>query len=298
MGFGVAQKIDKDYGISNLVSIITCGCLCNWIVNDLKLGIYLFPICKMIIEVINLLTNLWVFLFRIEKESLQCIAPKNIFTSDLKAFLWVGLKIMSALYAEFLGFEANTYLAAITQDQDQISAFVSWVNITGMIYAFGLGFGNVARTSVSNYVGGGKHVQAKHSSHFFIAMSAFLGVVLMIVLPLNAGSIASVYSPLEPIKAWIRPVLYIYAVGALFEMINGTQNTILRVGGKTSQVVGIVISTFLGLLVAVSLVCAFALDMGDCGLVLGFDAAVIVANAIFFFMIKRLDWSKVENSAN
>jgi Na+-driven multidrug efflux pump len=151
---------------------------------------------------------------------------------------------------------------------------------------------------VSNYVGGGKYVQAKNSSHFFIAMSAFLGVVLMIVLPLNACSIASMYSPLEPIKAWIKPILYIYAVGALFEMINGTQNTILRVGGKTSQVVGIVISTFLVLLVAVSLVFAFALEMGDCGLILGFDAAVIVANFIFFFMIRRLDWSKVENSAN
>jgi Na+-driven multidrug efflux pump len=232
------------------VGIVTCGCLCPWLVNDMKFGIYVFPVCKMILEIINLLTNLWVFLFRIEKGSLKCIAPKDVFTPELGTFLWLGLKIMSALYAEFLGFEANTYLAGITHDQDQISAFVSWVNITGILYAFGkffylkkigLGFANVSRTTVSTYVGGKKSVQAKNSSYFFITWCAVLGVLALILLPLNAENIASVYSPLESIKAWIRPILYVFSIGAMFEMVNGTQNTILRVVGKTSKVVLIVV---------------------------------------------------------
>ena len=51
---------------------------------------------------------------------------------------------------------------------------------------------------------------------------------------------------------------------------------------------------FLVLLVMVSYICAFTLGMGDIGLVLGFNVANVVCNVIFFFMIRRLDWSKVE----
>ena len=94
---------------------------------------------------------------------------------------------------------------------------------------------------MSTYVGGGKSVQAKNSSYFYITWCAVLGFILLFVFPLNAENIADVYSPLERIKAWIRPILYVYAIGAMCEMVNGTQNTLLRVAGKTSTVVCIVV---------------------------------------------------------
>ena len=63
MGFCTAQKIDKPFGISNLVSIIICVCITGWLVEGLKVGIYVFSILKIIIELINLIAILYSLFF-------------------------------------------------------------------------------------------------------------------------------------------------------------------------------------------------------------------------------------------
>ena len=69
MSFCTAQKIERPFGISNAVSIIVCTCVCGWLVFDLKVGIYVFSIQKMIIELINLAFIIYAFVFKIEKGS-------------------------------------------------------------------------------------------------------------------------------------------------------------------------------------------------------------------------------------
>ena len=54
MSFCTAQRIERPFGISNLCGIIVCASITGWLVNDLKVGIYVFPICKVVIEVINM----------------------------------------------------------------------------------------------------------------------------------------------------------------------------------------------------------------------------------------------------
>ena len=83
---------------------------------------------------------------------------------------------MIGLYAEFLGFEFNTYLAGLTHDQNEIAAFVSWVNIAGWLFTCGLGFSNVVRTRVSKYVGTNEPERCKHSARFYTLFSAVFGV--------------------------------------------------------------------------------------------------------------------------
>ena len=69
MSFCTAQKIERAFGISNMVSIIICVSLTGWLVNDCKMGIYAYPICKTIIEVVNLAFIMYVMFFQIEKGS-------------------------------------------------------------------------------------------------------------------------------------------------------------------------------------------------------------------------------------
>lgn len=158
---------------------------------------------------------LFVLIFRIKKGTLQCVSLKEIISHDYWEFNKMGLKIVGAIYAEFLGFEANTYFSGITHDQDQISAFVSWVNITGILFTVGLGFGNVVRVNVSNYVGEGKHAQAKNASLFYTVMAAIFGGILMILISVFPYAIASVYTPLKSVTAWLVPILYVFSIGAL-----------------------------------------------------------------------------------
>ena len=182
-------------------------------------------------------------------------------------FMIQGTKIIIALYTEFIGFELNTYMAAITHDQDQISAFVSFVNITGIVFTIGLGFGNVSRTALSNYVGKKKHIQAKNVQLFYLLLVSIVGTIMFVVLVSASGPITKLYSNLENIDFWLRNIILIYSIGALGEMISGTLNTTLRVANRTGSVVVIVLITFVVELVSLSYLFAFVANMKVLGLV-------------------------------
>ena len=63
MGFCTAQKIDKPFGISNIVSIIICFCIIRWLIEEVQVGIHIFSICKVIIELMNLIAILYSIFF-------------------------------------------------------------------------------------------------------------------------------------------------------------------------------------------------------------------------------------------
>jgi Na+-driven multidrug efflux pump len=69
-----------------------------------------------------------------------------------------------ALYVEVFGFEISVYFAGLTHDQAQISSWVCFQNVTSTIYSIGLGFGNVARTNVGNYLGQGRIINARNNT--------------------------------------------------------------------------------------------------------------------------------------
>jgi Na+-driven multidrug efflux pump len=183
--FILAQGVTLPFGVANIISIVVCSCLCHWLTFGLQVGILLFPVCKTIMEVINFLANIYALLFskgedgRRVKENLICVKFADV-KDGLGEFLCKGSKFIIGLYAEFLGFEFNTYLASLTHDQYEITAFVSWVNIAGFLFTIGLGFSNVTRTRVSSYIGGGRPVQAMHAARFFTFMAACVGMIFLI----------------------------------------------------------------------------------------------------------------------
>jgi len=170
----------KPIGFANLATIIICTCISGWLTNDMKVGILLFPICKIIMEVCNMVGLLVCFCY-VEKGTVRCAKLSDV-TDGLGPFLLQGLKFISGLYVEFLGFEFNTYLAGLTHDQNQISAFVSWVNIAGFLFTVGLGFSNVTRTKVSNFMGCQDANKSKNAARFYTFLSGLIGIMFFILI--------------------------------------------------------------------------------------------------------------------
>jgi Na+-driven multidrug efflux pump len=163
ISFCVSQGVSTIFGISNFASIVVCTILCPILVNWYGVGILIFPICKFIVEIVNLCVVLYALLFKIEKESLQFVSFDKVM-KDFGAFMVFGWQIIMALYVEVFGFEVSVYLAGITHDQYQISAWVCFQNVSSTIYTVGLGFGNVARTNVGNYLGQGRIANARNNT--------------------------------------------------------------------------------------------------------------------------------------
>ena len=186
-------------------------------------------------------------------------------------------------------------MAALTQDQDQISAFVSWTNFTGMIFYIGLGLANVSRINISNYVGERKYTQAKHLQNFYIFLVSIIGTIVFVLVLTFRHSISTIYSGLPGVTNWLDRIFLIYSIGAFLEICMGTLCTMLRVANRTGHVIIIVVSTFVSQLTIQSFIFFLLFDMGVVGLALSFVLSSLTCNSIYAYIIfKYIDWSEVK----
>jgi hypothetical protein len=89
ISFCVSQGVSTVFGVSNFASIAICSILCPILVNWYGVGILIFPICKLIVEMVNLVVVLYALLYKIEKGSLQWVSYDKVM-KDLSEFLIFG----------------------------------------------------------------------------------------------------------------------------------------------------------------------------------------------------------------
>jgi len=213
-------------------------------------------------------------------------------------FFKLGLKTIVAICAEYLGFQINTYLCGITRDQNQISAFVSWVNLSTMLYCFGLGFGNVARTNLSNYIGEKKYTQVKNAQIFYTFLVSIIGLILTVVLASQVSGISGLYSSDPGVDNWITAIMKVYCFGIAFDLLSGLQNTTLRVANRATFVAFNVLTCLGFILSVMSWVFAYVIGLEVVGLLISYVIAIICSNIWFAIIIhNKVDWKKVKVEA-
>jgi Na+-driven multidrug efflux pump len=147
------------------------------------------------------------------------------------------LKITFACYAETLCFEAYTYLSSLTYDQAQISAFVSFMNVMGIVYNGGFCIGNVLRTNVGNLLGSRKFDQAKNVYWFYVFIMSCVGVIGGGLMYWFRMSIAGVYTGLEDVSGLLGQLIGIYSLALIPEFILGMNNTVMRITGNVAKMI-------------------------------------------------------------
>lgn len=293
MAFCNSQGISLTFGLSNLTSTLVSSFCCYWLFYDMNCGILLFSQCKIIMESINMIFIMYTLAFRIQKGTLNFVRIKDI-KKGFWEFMYYGMKISISLFVMYLGFEFNNYLTGMMEHQMQISAWVSWLNITGILYSIGQGFSNATRTNVGNYIGEGKFIQAKNYSNFSIFITSVFGLFISLLLLKNIPFVASLYSPLEEIQSWLRSILYIYIVGAACEIIIGNFNTLMRLTGKAHLDVIIMVLGYCTFGPIMSWYFGFYLKMGIEGLMLSFVLNVSGCIIAFFILIQKTNWDNLK----
>ena len=91
-------------------------------------------------------------------------------------------------------------MASLTYDQAQISAYVSFVNVSCVFYVSGLGIGNTFRTHVSNLIGAGRFELAKNVTWFYQFAIFVLAAILGIILVLSKHLLAGIYTPIVEVN--------------------------------------------------------------------------------------------------
>ena len=290
--FAMSQGITVIFGAANLIAIIV-NVVCGYIfVINLGYGVLGFGICKIIMEIINSIVIVFIMVTQVNRETFQKF-DKTLFFSDLKDYLKNGQFIAIGCYVEIFCFEINTWMASLTYNQIQISAFVSLVNVSCMHYVTGLGISNALRTNVANLIGQNKQIQAKNLSWFYQFCIFIFAFVEMIVLFTCRGYLAAVYTPQKDVSIVLQENIAIYSICCIPELLLGSLTTIQRLAGNMCKI--IVCQTFSFLLCAgvMGSVLCFYCGYGVPGLVWGIAAAAWICNFIYQFIMVRIDWEKI-----
>lgn len=190
-------------------------------------------------------------------------------------------------------FEAYTYLSSLTYDQAQISAFVSFMNVMGIVYNGGFCIGNVLRTNVGNLLGSQKFEQAKNLYWFYIFIMSCVGVIGGGLMYWFRMAIAGVYTGLEDVSGLLGQLIGIYSLALIPEFILGMNNTVMRITGNVAKMIVYLLTTFVGLSVLLAVCLCFWMGMGVVGLGVAFGLTTWVLNVLYLVDIKNMDWKKV-----
>lgn len=177
MAFCMGQDILQPFGYVNILGVSICFCVSNWLVSDYNVGVLLFPICIFMIEVMNFFTILVILIFMIDKKTLSCVTHQEVF-SGFKKFIQEASKFITTMFLDDIQIELSIFLAAYTYDQVQITAYVSFINMTTLVFCFGQGIAVYMRTNVGNYIGEKRFTHAKNCAYFCLSITYILGTAI------------------------------------------------------------------------------------------------------------------------
>jgi len=149
--FCISQGQESAFALPNFMNLLVCfSTMYNFMVKlDLKIRGWVYA--KYIYELINLLVNISVLYCRTLKET-RGISSWSEMTQGFWPFIFDTIRYSLESYSEYIGYE-TTYFVALLRDQDQMAAYSSVYNITGIIYCLGLSLAQVCRTRLNILIG-------------------------------------------------------------------------------------------------------------------------------------------------
>ena len=110
------------------------------------MGIAGFGIFKLIVESINFIGIAILYKTHAHPETLKKESLKDIYGTGFGAYCCSFFKILLGWYADYLGFECNTILLGLLQDNAIMAAWVGFMNLAGIMYVIGSGMAMCMRT--------------------------------------------------------------------------------------------------------------------------------------------------------
>lgn len=198
-------------------------------------GIMGFGIFKFIVESINFIGIACVYKYKAHPETLVKESLKDVFGTGFGRYACNFFKILLGWYADYLGFECNTILLGLLRNNDIMSAWVSFMNIAGIIYVIGSGMSMYMRTVTSLLIGQNKMMEAKKIAKMCWLLCLCFSVTAGIILFSIPEQISCIYTTLDSVKDTLIPMIRIGGVVTVWLGMGACVATLLRVTGKACQ---------------------------------------------------------------
>jgi Na+-driven multidrug efflux pump len=231
--FMVSQGVEASFGYLTAVSLaIGFG-------GSYYFGIYKkqyvegYIIGRAFYEFFNLMFIVIMFFIKVKGKKFSLKEFKNALRGICGWFKDV-LTYTVALYSEFFGYEISTLICTLTDDDVQIAAYTSAINLAYIVWAIGNGFSNTARTRVNYLLGQSKGESAKTFFYFSTTGMVLLGLSIGGVLFLTNGYVANIYANTNvAINAQLVKLIKLYSFLTLGDFFFAYMFTIAR---STNQI--------------------------------------------------------------
>jgi Na+-driven multidrug efflux pump len=289
----VAQGIYKPFIWINLIIFAFFPVGGYFLIWKSGWGIAGFGIFKFIVEAINFIGIAILFKYKAHPESLVKEPLSVIFGTGFGSYTCNFFKILLGWYADYLGFECNTILLGLLQDNDIMSAWVSFMNVSGIVYVIGSGMAMCMRTITALKIGQNKMLEAKKLGKMCWILTLCYSITVGVTLMCIPEKVSTIYTNLESVKVTLVPMIFYGGITAIMLGMGACVATLLRVIGK---------SCFLSVLMGVDQVLIFdgfsawflyGLGLPAYSVIFGFMIGYTISIVVGSSMVFWFNWEKI-----
>lgn len=294
--FCMAQGHEQYFGLIGLINMCIALAGNYFLIYYLDFGRAGYAIVRTSAEVITLCMAIYVYAFHTQKET-QGLASWSDTTKGFFAYFIESIKFTLGSYAYGLGIEIAGYFIALTQDPDQIGAYLCMLNFAGYLFTIAVAFSVICRTRINILIGMGAQKIARNYFGFFVFCIIVFSIQGTAILITTREYTATLFTSSSPkMQAWMEWLIICYAGMLSFEMSYHTS----ALGVKTVGKINILLIVAAILIIGVNILGCYGLRQFDATVTHFFIYSMCLCGCITTFAVyatMNYDWTKVQSTS-
>ena len=179
--FCFSQGVEDVFTAGSVVAFLLGASLSSVLVLRFGLGMYGWLAGKLTFNAFILALTCWKFSTEADKETWGKISWKEL-QEGLGFFILESFKFAFGTYSEYIGYEITNLFVYMNPDQEQVTAFVTVMNSTVIMYCLSEAAALVSRTRINMLVGLRRIRTGKSFFGYFLLATFFFGCCYSLIL--------------------------------------------------------------------------------------------------------------------
>jgi Na+-driven multidrug efflux pump len=285
-----SQSVTQPLIYINTASIVVVLFCAKFFIIDLKMKEIGFAYTKLVQEIINTICYSIVLVKFCDRNTLIIPTFGLVTKGIIKYLKGLGITILS-FYGEFIGFEINTYFAALLHDISELALWCTLVNFSGIIFFISVGFSNAFRTFLGNLIGMGKYRKARTLSQHYLIYLAIFSMFVIVLLLVFKYQIGLLYTGDVKLASRMADILVAYSINIFPTLAFYSVASIYRLLAQDHFLFKVTTFVYPILVVSSSFVLCFPMDMKVYGINLGFSLSKLgIIIYMIYVLYKDVEW--------
>jgi Na+-driven multidrug efflux pump len=289
-----SQSLTDSLIYINTVSIVVVFFSAKLFILDWKMKEIGFAYTKLIQELVNLACYAFVLIKMADRNTL--IRPSvSLITKGFLTYIKGLFMTVLSFYGEFIGFEVNTYFAALLHDISELALWCTLVNFSGIIFFISVGFSNAFRTFLGSMIGQRKFLKARTLSQHYLVYLGLFSMLATVLLLVFKNQIGYIYTGDVLLARRMADILVVYCINVFPTLAFYSIASIYRLLKQDNFLFQMATIVYPIMVISSSFVFCFPLHLKVYGINLGFSLSKLaITMYMIYYLYRKIDWKAVQ----